>query len=63
MNDGKPQENEIKDALAGLIVALVRLKGRQHAAHLFQAMAVAIDRGELGQPVAPQINPDPPVAH
>ena len=63
MTDGKPQENEIKDALAGLIVSLVRLKGRRHAAHLFQAMAVAIDRGELGGPVEPQIDPHSPVAH
>ena len=54
MTAGKTHENEIKAALARIMVALVRLKGRRHAAHLFQAMAVAIDRGELGGPVEPQ---------
>ena len=58
--DGQPQEAAIKDALAAAMVALVRLKGRRHAAALFQAMANGIESGKLGGPVEPQVERDQP---
>ena len=52
--DGVPQEDKIKAALAAATVALVRLKGSQQAAMVFQSMAAEIRKGELGGPVKPR---------
>ena len=52
--DGVPQEALIKDALASVVVALVKLKGSQQAAMVFQSMAAEIRKGELGGPDKPR---------